>query len=47
MEGEGNGEETPTPDVATPVQETDSIDLPTSTETLKEEPEPLVDRTNI
>ncbi|RGP67895.1 tad2-trna-specific adenosine deaminase 2 [Fusarium longipes] len=46
MEGEGNGEETPTPDMATPLPETDSIDLPPLTETEKEEPEPLADRTN-
>ena len=47
MEGEGNGEETLTPDAATPVAEADVIDLPTSTETLKGEPAPLADRTNV
>ncbi|KAF4451765.1 putative TAD2-tRNA-specific adenosine deaminase 2 [Fusarium austroafricanum] len=45
--GEGNGEETPTPDNAMPELETEVIDLPTSTETLKETPAPLGDRTNI
>ncbi|KAM0558626.1 hypothetical protein ACHAO7_000865 [Fusarium culmorum] len=47
LEGEGNGEETLTPDITTPVPDADSIDLPASTETLKEEPQPLADRTNI
>jgi hypothetical protein len=47
MEGEGNGEETLNPDVATPVAEADVIDLPTSTESLKGEPAPLADRTNV
>ena len=47
MEGEGNGEETLTPDGATAVAEVDVIDLPTSTETLKGEPAPLADRTNV
>lgn len=47
LEGEGNGEETPTPDITTPVPDADSFDLPTSTEILKEEHEPLADRTNV
>ncbi|RGP60941.1 putative tad2-trna-specific adenosine deaminase 2 [Fusarium sporotrichioides] len=47
LEGEGNGEDAPTPDITTPVPETDSINLPTSTETLKEQAEPLADRTNV
>ncbi|ESU14314.1 hypothetical protein FGSG_11590 [Fusarium graminearum PH-1] len=46
LEGEGNGEETPTPDITTPIPDADSIDLPASTETLKE-PQPLADRTNV
>ncbi|KAL6917465.1 hypothetical protein ACHAPO_000711 [Fusarium lateritium] len=47
LEGEGNGEETLTPDITTPVPEADCADLPTSTETLKEQAEPLADRTNV
>jgi tRNA-specific adenosine deaminase 2 len=47
LEGEGNGEETPNSEITTPVPEADSIDLPTSTETLKEQVEPLADRTNV
>lgn len=47
LEGEGNGEETPTPDITTPIPDADSIGLPASTETLKEEPQPLADRTNV
>ncbi|KAF5018677.1 hypothetical protein F66182_9323, partial [Fusarium sp. NRRL 66182] len=46
-EGEGEGDETSASDTATPVPDVEVIDLPTSTEILKEEPAPLADRTNI
>ncbi|KAF4336402.1 TAD2-tRNA-specific adenosine deaminase 2 [Fusarium beomiforme] len=42
-----NGEETSTPDAATLVPESQVLDIPTSTETLKETPAPLGDRTNV
>ncbi|EWZ39069.1 tRNA(adenine34) deaminase [Fusarium oxysporum Fo47] len=49
--GEGNddenGEETPTPDLAATEPEPQVLDLPTSTQTLKETPAPLGDRTNV
>lgn len=49
--GEGNddenGEETPTPDLAATEPESQVLDLPTSTQTLKETPAPLGDRTNV
>ncbi|KAF9778820.1 hypothetical protein IL306_002877 [Fusarium sp. DS 682] len=50
--GDGNdddnsSEETPSPDVATTVAESQTLDIPTSTETLKETPAPLGDRTNV
>ncbi|KAF4953374.1 hypothetical protein FSARC_12425 [Fusarium sarcochroum] len=44
---EGDGDETPTPDGATPVPDGEVIDLPTSTDTLKDVPAPLADRTNV
>ncbi|WKT48032.1 Cytidine and deoxycytidylate deaminase domain [Fusarium oxysporum f. sp. vasinfectum] len=49
--GEGNddenSEETPTPDLAATEPEPQVLDLPTSTQTLKETPAPLGDRTNV
>ncbi|KAG5795303.1 hypothetical protein H9Q69_005663 [Fusarium xylarioides] len=45
--GDENGEETPTPDLAATEAESQVLDLPTSTQTLKETPAPLGDRTNV
>ncbi|KAF5621494.1 TAD2-tRNA-specific adenosine deaminase 2 [Fusarium sp. NRRL 52700] len=50
-DGEGNddenSEEAPTPDLAATEAESQVLDLPTSTQTLKETPAPLGDRTNV